>query len=164
MKNGYNEQGGLVIIQTSALHSLFEYVNAHIALLSGPASSSRSNIREFPEVSALQKSYNVDGPSSSLKTTGRSVSLPPWATTKKPAQMRRLVSAPRRMQVATELMPEVVPKKGFDGNLSADLVGLSLVLVQRGTSIMGKCVYFCSYLVSSVKSFGFRSAFPGVDL
>nr|PNR49566.1 hypothetical protein PHYPA_011462 [Physcomitrium patens] len=129
-------EGGLVIIQTSALHSLFEYVNAHIALLSGPASSSRSNIREFPEVSALQKSYNVDGPSSSLKTTGRSVSLPPWATTKKPAQMRRLVSAPRRMQVATELMPEVVPKKGFDGNLSADLVGLSLVLVQRGTSIM----------------------------
>lgn len=137
----------MAIIQTTALHSLFEYVNDHMRLLSGPTSSSRSNAREFPEVFAHQRSNDADGPSSLLKSTGRSTSLPPWVGKKNSSKMRRLVSAPRRLQAATELMPEVVPKKGYDGNLSANLVGLSLVLVQRGSTTVGTCRYLSSYVV-----------------
>jgi hypothetical protein len=113
-------------------------------LLSGPKSSSRSNAREFPEVFALQRSNNADGPSSLLKSTGRSTSLPPWVGKKNSSKMRRLVSAPRRLQAATELMPEAAPKKGYDGNLSANLVGLSLVLVQRGSITVGMCLNLSS--------------------
>lgn len=61
-------------------------------------------------------------------------------------------------------MLEVVLKKGFDGNLSVDFVGLFFVFVQCGMFIMGKCVYFCFYFVLFVKFFGFRSVFFGVDL
>lgn len=133
----HNEQGGLAIIQTTALRSLFEYVNDHMKLFSEPASSSRPNPREFSEKFTLQRSNNADGPSSLLKNTGRSMSLPPWAGTKNSTKMRRMVSAPRRLQAATELMPELVPKKGYDVNFSANLVGLSLVLVQRGSTAVG---------------------------
>jgi len=135
---GYgNEQGGLAIIQTSALRSLLEYVNDHVKLLSEPASSSRSSTREFSEKFSLQNSNNSDGPSSLLKNTGRSMSLQPWAGTKNSTKMRRMVSAPRRLQAATERMPDLVPTKGYDGNLSANLIGLSLVLVQRGSTTVG---------------------------
>lgn len=137
MGNDLNEQGGLGIIQTSALRSLFEYINDHVKLLSEPASSSRSSTREFSEKFALQRLNNADDSSSLLKNAGRSMSLPSWAGTKNSTKMRRMFSAPRRLQAATERMPELVPKKGYDGNLSANLVGLSLVLVQRGSTTAG---------------------------
>lgn len=132
-----NEQGGLAIIQTTALRSLFEYVMDHVNLLSDSASSSRSSTREFSERLPFQRSNNAVDPSSSLKNTGRSISLPPWDGAKNSTKMRRMYSAPRRLQAATEHLPEVVPKKGYDGNLSAKLVGLSLVLVQRGSTAVG---------------------------
>lgn len=132
--NDRNEQGGLAIIQTTALFSLYEYVNDHMKLLSELAGSSRSSTREFSEKFSLQVSNSADGPSSLLKNTGRSMSLPPWAVTKNSAKMRRMVSAPRRLQAATEHKPELGPTRGYDGNFSANLVGLSLVLVQRGST------------------------------
>lgn len=134
---GQYEQGGLAIVQTTALRSLFEYVMDHVNLLSDSASSSRSSTREFSEKLSFQRSSNADDPSSLLKNTGRTMSLPPWDGAKNSTKMRRMVSAPRRLQAATEHMPEVVPKKGYDGNLSAKLVGLSLVLVQRGSTAVG---------------------------
>lgn len=115
-------------------------------LLSGPTSTTRSRARELPEAFALQMSNNADGPSLLLKSTGRSTSLPPWVGKKNSSKMRRLVSAPRRLQAATELMPEVLPTKGYDGYLSANLVGLSLFLVQRGSTAVGMCMHLDSYV------------------
>lgn len=126
--NDRNEQGGLAIIQTTALFSLYEYANDHMKLLSELAGSSRSSTSEFSEKFSLQVSNSADGPSSLLKNTGRSMSLPPWAVTKNSAKMRRMVLA------ATEHKPELGPTRGYDGNFSANLVGLSLVLVQRGST------------------------------
>lgn len=133
------KQGGLAIIQSTALHSLVDYINVHLQLLTAATSVSRPSSLENRDVFGSQRSKNADGSNPLLKSTARSVSLPPWGVGNNTTKVRRMLSAPRRLQAATEIKHESTLKKGFDGVVSALLNGLSIVLVQRGSSSAGLC-------------------------
>lgn len=129
----------MAIIQTTALHSLVDYVNVHVQLLTAATSVSRPSSIGNRDVFGSQRLNSADGSNPLLKSTARSLSLPPWGVVRNTTKVRRMLSAPRRLQAATELPHESTLKKGFDGNVSALLSGLSVVLVQRGSTSAGLC-------------------------
>ncbi|CAK9221354.1 unnamed protein product [Sphagnum troendelagicum] len=80
----------------------------------------------------------VDRSTPLSRTTQRSLSLPPWAPTRRSKQMRRLSSAPRRLQgEAKQDGPPQAAAAGFEGPVSTRISGFSLVLVQAGACAAG---------------------------
>lgn len=144
-----------MVLQTTSLHSLVDYFNVNMKMLSDAATMSQPTKQESKAVIALQRSSYGGGPSPLLKSTDRSVSLPPGALTKSPKKVRRLLSAPRRLQAGSTLTPANPPKKGYEGLLTANLTAFSLVLVQRGSASAG----ILAFLQSGCRIFGSTSVF-----
>jgi len=138
-------EGGMLFVQTLALSTLVEYFGIYTKLFAETATAVPNLPSKEQSRNTLEHQFkpNSDGgdqdQSTPLsRTTQRSLSLPPWAPTRRSKQMRRLSSAPRRLQgEAKQDGPPQAAAAGFEGLVSTRISGFSLVLVQAGASAAG---------------------------
>ncbi|CAM6041533.1 unnamed protein product [Sphagnum compactum] len=135
----------MLFVQTLALSTLVEYFLIYTKLFAETATAvpnlpSKEQFRNALEHQFKPSSDGGDQDRSTplSRTTQRSLSLPPWAPTRRSKQMRRLSSAPCRLQgEAKQDGPPQAAAAGFEGLVSTRISGLSLVLVQAGACAAG---------------------------
>jgi hypothetical protein len=139
------KQGGMLFVQTLALSTLVEYFGIYTKLFAETATAVPNLPSKEQSRNALEHQFKPSsdgGDQDQLtplsRTTQRSLSLPPWAPTRRSKQMRRLSSAPRRLQGEPKQDgPPQAAAAGFEGLVSTRIRGFSLVLVQTGASAAG---------------------------